>query len=676
MPGDPDRGAHRALPGERVSAGVPSAEARAPRAAGPWGLLALATLAASPLVAAFAGARGPFLSTLNFGPGDGPYTFGFTSSAKPYQPYEIYEGVATHWASPDATVDLPLTVRGRDVALGCRFARPLPDPAEVELSLNDRLIDHFAPLKKFQERRVDLGALGETPLRLKIRVISRDSNKLGLRMDWIRWQVDPKGSVALEGAARWRPALTVTVLVLLFLGAGCGVQGAAALAAPWSLAVTLGLLWDPWLVYRLLRWVPEALAIVGVAAVGLGRLLRARGRLQASDLRAVAALGISTFLLRGVALNHPDYYYPDLLIHFGLVEVVRDAGPDLLRAPAHHIWRPASPGAERAYSGLWPERVDGRVYRFPYSVAFHIPFAFLPFDCDTVLTAFKLAGALVTTVPLLLVFAMARRVGAPPLGALLLAFVPLPVAKLTVAALPALLGDAMNTAFLVWLVGHADEIRTRRGWIAGALFVAATQLAYPSGVVITGLVVANLAVLLALLEARPECWRRGLALLAMGLAGSLLSLGLYYRDFLGGLAVLAGGSGSSTGGAASLSVGVHELGQTLGAWPLSFGWVTPLLAAAGLLLVLRRGKARAVLLAWILTFVELQLLRGIPPFRWVYHLLFVTPLACLGAGEALASLASRGGRWRLLASAVFFFLAAQGLTDQWTALVIRLGHAR
>src|SRR5262249_21671741 len=161
--------------------------------------------------------------------------------------------------------------------------------------------------------------------------------------------------------------------------------------------------------------------------------------------------------------------------------VVRKAGFDLLRDPAAYLWgsraeaprsgssepsnepssEPSSdpgseerPRAQRTASGLWRIRTGGAPPAMPYSPAFHVPFALPGPEADRLLPPLKLAGAALSVVPLALAWALARRLGIPPLGAVLLAFVPTAFGELTIGALPALFGHVLDVALLLWLVSR------------------------------------------------------------------------------------------------------------------------------------------------------------------------------------------------------------------------------
>jgi hypothetical protein len=622
-----------------------------------WGpLLALVALAL-PLAASLRGARGPLSMTVNLGPGDGPYVSGFAPA------YEIDDKVGTHWTTYESAVSLPLTVAGG--AAHYRFARVLPQTAVVEVEVDGRPIDRFECRGGvYQERTAALPPGTRGPLRIAFKVDSHDRRNMGLKMDWVRVTADPGSRVALAGAALLAPSLVIALLVALHVLAGWDLLRAAALAMPWSVATAAGLLIDPWQVHRLLRGVPLALALFGLAGVALGRWLRARGRAEGESVRVVAALGLAAFLLRALAVSHPDFYYPDLRTHARLVEVLRGAGLDFFAGPSRYIWE----------HGVWRTEAYGKTYAFPYTPAFHLPFAVLGLPYDTLITAMKLTAAALSVVPLAFVWALARRWTASPAGAALMVLVPTYTSRLSFAFLPSLFGHAVDMAFLYWLAGHLERVREPPTWLRGAALVAACQLAYVSGVVNISLLVGLLAAL-ALWLAPPARAKMAAAVLAMGLAGALVSVAVYYRDFL----AMALDLGSRAGGGAPRypvqSFWVVAYSRTRD----FFDGVYPLLAAAGVALLWREGARRRWLLAgWLLTYAGLLLGRAKVPdvFLHGHETLLLTPLVCLAAGHALATLARHSRPGRVAALGAALFLAVQGLAWQWRALAEQLGNAR
>jgi hypothetical protein len=68
------------------------------------------------------------------------------------------------------------------------------------------------------------------------------------------------------------------------------------------------------------------------------------------------------------------------------------------------------------------------------------------------------------------------------------------------------------------------------------------------------------------------------------------------------------------------------------------------------------------------------LLPGI--FRWNHELLFMTPLLCLLAGQALGTLAEKGTGARAAAIVMAAVVSLQGLVTAWSSFASELGNAR
>jgi len=627
-----------------------------------------AVLVLAPLLAARLGASGPRVVTLNFGPGDAPYIAGFAPE------YEIDDKVGTHWTTYHAAVALPLQVRGGPVDLSYRFTRGFGETAQVEVSYDGRAVDQFQCRGgTVLERKAALGVLPATPVRVGIVSDSHERKDRGLKMDWIRLTLGAGAHLRLTGWAAVVPALAVALVLAIHLLAGWELRHALLLTAPWCIAAVAGLVLDPWLTHRLLRGVPLALVLAGGAGLAIAHGRRRRGALSPASLRILAALGLAAFLVRALAVNHPDFYYPDLRTHARLVEKVQDEGLGFFVAPSRAIWE----------HGVWRTEAYGKTYAFPYTPAFHLPFTLLPVGYDTLLLCLKLAAAAVSVVPILLTWALARRLGVSVLGAALLVLIPTYTSRLSFAFLPALFGHAFDLALVCWLASHLDALRAPRAWLAGAAWIAACQLAYISGVMNTAALVLAL-VLWALAHRRPveAAW-----LAAMGLAACTIAVALYYRDFLGMVIDLVPRVAQGAAHAPS-RYPVQPF------WRVAFertrdffDTVYPILAAAGLALMWRAPAtdsvaspvARRWLLAgWLGAYALLLLGRAKAPdvFLHGHETLLVTPLVCLAAGVAVDRLARRSRPAWWAAAAVVAFLAVQGALGQWRAIAEQLGNAR
>jgi hypothetical protein len=599
----------------------------------------------------------PRALVLDLGPGDGPYVSGFAPE------WEVDEKVGTHWTSYEADVALPIDVRG-PVRLTLRYARVLPQTAVVDVLLNGRSIGRFdCRGGVWEERSFDVIVPSAVPARVSLRVDSHDRRNLGLKLDWMRLDA---GGARLAGWARIRPVATVALLVLLGLALGWPIAWAVGGAVPAAAGITVLLLRDAWLTHRLLALVPEFLG----AGILLVLAVRALPRFRAgftSAVKVAGALAAYAFLVRVGAVNHPAFYYPDLLVHARLVEIVRAAGPDLLRAPSSYIWGAAgSVNAEgRGPSGLWLKDIGGRAYGLPYSLAFHAPFAAFQATLDRRIAWLKVWGAALSVVPILALGALARRWGLSLLGLGAMLLVPVYLSRLAFALLPALFGHAAEMLFLVWLARLPPGRLSPRTLAVGALLLSACQLAYVS---------ASASLLVILLAAGVALAReqegRARALAVMLVAASAFSVALYYRDFL--TPWLSGGAGlAGVRGAGSGSGFENPLRRVQAVFGTSF----VLAAAGGAAWLWRTAPARRLVAAWALVGAFLLAARSVVPvMRFAHEELWLAPLVCLAAGQAVAWL-WRSGSWRRAAAVVLgVALAVEGALLQWRALAAQL-HA-
>jgi hypothetical protein len=613
----------------------------------------LALLAALLIVPPWAAWRvsGARVITLDLGPGDGPYVHGFTPE------WEVDDGVGTHWTTYEAAAVLPLEIRG-PLRLVLRYSRVLPQTAVVDVSVAGQPAPRFSCRGGlWDERSLEVGSVPPQPAVVAVHVDSHERRNLGLKLDWMRLEA---GGTRLLGRARLRPIATVWLVALLLLALGWSLEKALAFTAAAAGALTALLLHDPWLTHRLLAHVPESLAAGLALVLPLRALARFRSGFPLAMKRA-GTIAVGAFLLRAAAINHPAFYYPDLLAHARLVQVVRSAGFDYLRAPSHYLWGdPAAVTAEgRAPSGLWLKNVGGRAFGPPYSLAFHAPFAAFPATLDERIRGLKVWGAFVSVVPILAVGALARRYGLSLLGLGALLFVPTYLSRLTLGLLPALFGHAVEMLFLVWLAHRPAGRWPARTVATGVVLLAACQLAYisPSASLLVALLAAD-AFRSHEADARP----RAFALLTMLLAASALSLLGHYRDFL--THGVPGVQGATAG--AAFENPLARLGAVIGT-------AFVVAAAAGTFVLRRVVAARTLLAAWAMVGLTLLALRMVVPvLRFCHEELWIAPLVCLSAGEAVAWLWSRGG-WRSAAAvAAALAIAIQGSLMQWRALTAQL----
>jgi hypothetical protein len=288
----------------------------------------------------------------------------------------------------------------------------------------------------------------------------------------------------------------------------------------------------------------------------------------------------------------------------------------------------------------------------------------------------KLWATVVSVAPIVLLYLLARRLGASQLGCALMVLVPTYTSRLSFAFFPALFGHAFDIGLVLWLSRFLPKLSTSPGvFAAGAALVCACQLAYVSGVINTAALLLAVAGCYAL-EPPPSLRRAGLVL-AMGLVASLASVLLYYRDFLGLLGDVALRAWAGAGPQASHHEVQPFFSVAFDRTTDFFGAVYPCLALVGSALLVAEGKGRSLLLAWWVAYLLLLLGRAKVPdvFLHGHETLLVTPLVCLASGEALHFLWRLSRFGRLATAILLLFLAQQGLLAQWQALQAQLANA-
>ena len=593
-----------------------------------------------PVVAAWMGSSGPRIIDFNLGPGDTPYLEGFLPA------YEIDEKLATHWTTYDATIALPLRVEGGPVNVVYRYARVFGETAEIEVDVSGVPIDRFSRRGgAFEERHGSLAVL-DTPLSFAVRCDSHERQNMGIKLDWVRFDLGDQSSVRLIGWAFWQPIVITLMLLVVWIASGAGVARAATLTAPLALALGFGLWSDPWLTHRLVRGLAIAVPLFGLAVLGIGRLIK----VDRATLRLVFGFMLVAFLVRAAAVNHPDFYYSDLRTHARLVGFVHEAGLDFLVSPSSVITE----------HNVWVTEAYGQTYAFPYTPMFHLPFAFFDLGYDALVLTLKLAAAAISTVPIALVWAFSRSFGfaspVPVVGAILMVVIPTYSSRLSYAFLPSLFGHAVDIAFVYWIFRNLAGLAERRQWLVGGVLVACSQLAYVSGVINISLFVAGLAVL-AVFFAGEHRRQLALRVLGMGAVGGLIAFAVFYRDFL---PMVTDVTSRMVGGVAAESrypiTGFFE--TTAKRSYEFFGLLYPLLAAVGLGLMFVRRVPRLVFSAWILTYFLLLLGRAKIPdvFLHGHETLFLTPFVCITSAVLLAELLHRGGARRLAGAGILLAL--------------------
>lgn len=579
--------------------------------------------------------------TLDLGPNDASYLEGFTPEA------EIEDGVATHWTSTHAGVRLPLQASG-PATLAFRYARVLPETAVVDVSAAGRAVERFTCRGgRFEERRVPLGTLEATPLDARFDVDSHDRRGLGLKLDWLRFEIGGGGRVRLGPRPAWLAVLLEAWLLALLRFAGFGRRAAFLASLPLAFALGAGALFAPFVLAHLLGKLALATAACGSAAA---LLLRSR-----PGGRWALCVFLAAYVVKGAGVFHPAFFYPDVRLFQRYVLALDEAQGGLAERGVT---------AQRETNTAYPRQVAGKAYAFPYSPLFFVPFTWLPKGPALVQDAQRHVGLLAGASEVLLVFALAGLVFGRAAGvgaALASALLPVGYSRLLYAMWPTLTGHVFDvlaiTAALLALSRPAEARSLLRATLAS---LAALGL-YVSSLINLGAFFASLALL-----TRGRAWR----LLAGYVLAALVVVAALYQPFLRALfgeilpAVLGGARMGAADGAAS-----GGLLPALQRIPMFYGWGWPALAIAGFVLLRRQAgeAARQALTACALAFVLLVLLRafGAGLFRDLKEITFVAPLVALLAGAALEELWRRGRAGRLASALIVAGLATFCAERYW-----------
>jgi len=567
----------------------------------PWIALAGAAVPAALVLAFF------FVEAVSFGfgPADRGYVEGFRAGWA--------RGTTSRWSREEATVTLPVLVRGRTdvILLG---ARPERAPAEIEVHQDGRLLGVLAAGAKIAPFSFPLDP-GNAAFRFAAR--APDSGH-GLKLENLSLVPRERGAVLPDGRSVALSGGAAVLLALAFVLADFSPRASALLATA-ILGVPLAAL-DP---FASLHWLRKAALVAPILSLLLVLLLRSQRKWR--KLVPAAALLAGSF-----ALFHPSYYFKDVDIHREVTDVVRQQS-------AGELWSRMDYYQERF--GLGRASLEGKRRPMPYPPVLHTIVGWFPFgDTEDVL---KWAGILLHVSVVVVVMLIAGRVSESDAAAVaagvMAAFFPDGILELLRASYPALLGQLALVVMVFLILRNGRALSSTSGVAAfGALF-AACALLYNAGPL-------SLAVYLPLLLASlrmPPPVPGAYGLLQAAVFGSVPALG-YYGSFLLDLA-------KAPGGGEELGFTDRLRAATVG-WDV-FGPLYILLALAGILVVLKRRDRleSRVVLAWAAyaPAISIPVFLAPEPLYYFRRLLFVYPLAPL-----LAAVAVSRRKWLLVLATV------------------------
>jgi hypothetical protein len=583
---------------------------------------------------------------VNLGAGDSPFARGFRGS---WERDGLTQSGDTQfrWTLDGARLEFPVEVASGHLEARVRLARFAPKPAEMTILAQKKEVDRFVqPSRGWSVRVLDLGDL-RGPLTLQFRSRA-EGDEMGVALDWV--EVNGAGFLLPQRGLYPRLALFFFGLPLLAgvlarslrigLGVGCG---ASLLAGG---AVTLDRLGG--LVAVASAALPGVLLLLILA--GVFSLVKRVFPETAPPSLGIPAAYAGLVLL---ALFHPFYYYPDVDTHAHFMAAIR-AEPSL-------AW---DPSPYQLKEGTWTRQIGGAKVAFPYSPVFHLtglPLSLVLSDTAAV----KLLGISAFGTTLLLVFTLARLLGAPQGGALLAqllaALLPVGASRLTLALYPALLGQAAELFVALYLVRWSE----RR---FGALFIVLclSQLPYVGSLVNVGVFVGVLVLLEFLQGLRP-----GKLLIAALLAGAVVFsifdrhfLTALFKDVLPHLGEVAGKQGLLN----------PTSGGILERLFYFFDAVAPILALLGAVTLLRsKVPGRSVGLGLLLAGAILFALKTLVPalFQDVKDAEFALPILSVLAASGLTTLFRSGRVGRAAALLALVEIAVFGLLGSLHAYTAR-----
>jgi hypothetical protein len=559
------------------------------------------------------------------GPSTGSYLPGFTES-------EERLPVTFRWTKERASLVIPLEGESDEGTLHLRYARFLPSNAAVRLFLNGEPIASFSARPgRFRTHPIPVRFSSDGPLKLDILVDDPSSENLGLAVDWVR----------IEGA-RFRlpfdamaPRIFLAGVFALTVVLGFSLPTAAAMGVSVALAQAIWFASDPFGMTH----AEARIATVGLVAAAL---------LSLGFRRSVPLLFLLGYMLKGAALFHPSYFYPDVRLHRRHLEAFEAASGGILERGI---------AAQKVAETAYPRIIAGRKYAFPYSPVFYLPFTLLDGDARGIEAAMKHVGLVLAALELPLVFLLARSlVGAEAAvwAAVLTVFLPPVTNRLLYAMWPTMAGHFFDLLAIYFAARIAQAASVFRPMLLYGASGLASGVVYLSSLINLSL----FSVFLAWFERK----RIPALLLFWGLVATAAVL-LVYLPFtvLFVTEILPALAGGEEGGTENRPVGFAVAFLRVAYF---YGIGFPAIALAGFLLIWREGEKWAwkILAAYGLSFLGLLALRAVSGmFKDLKEFVYVGPFVAVAAGFALDSFWRRGRLGRLAAVMVAAGLIGFGL---------------
>lgn len=588
-------------------------------------VVALASVLVAAHVARYAASRSNPPLVFDVGPSTGTYLEGFTES-------EERVPVTFRWTGERASVKLPLAGSGASV-LQLRFARFLEGTATVRVFVDGAPQGIFSARSgRFRTVELPLELRG-TPPTISLLVEDPDPERLGIAVDWLRIE-----------HARWRapsaalrPMVLLTGVFLLALALGFSLPYATALGATVAALQAVWFARDPFAMVH----VHDQLTLIGVSVAALVALVC----ISTQRARVLPLLFLLGYFLKGAALFHPSYWYPDVRLHRRYVEILDATQGNIVERGIE---------AQKGTGTAYPRRLGEKNYALPYSPLFYVPFTYLDRDARGLESSMKHTGLLLASIEVLLVYVLAgylfgERVAV--FAGVLALFLPPLMSRLLYAQWPTLTGHALDVIALgcaARLLRHPSTTAPLYWYGASVL---SSFLSYISSLFNLSLLTLGLA----------SVERRRLAQLfiIVGAAG-LMTISLLYFPFVHAFVTEIVPAVSS--GAPSASSEAPGLWIALSRIHLFYGFGFPIFAIGGFVLARHNSAAFRLLAAYGATFLALVALRATSgAFKDLKELVFIGPFIAITTGVGLEALAARGGAGRFASAAVGIGLIGFGL---------------
>jgi hypothetical protein len=479
---------------------------------------------------------------------------------------------------------------------------------------------------RFRTQQIPVSFDAKEPLRLDLLVDDPSPEKLGLAVDWLRLE-GVRFRLPLRAIA---PRIFLGGVFLLSVLLGFPLLIAAAIGGGVAIAQAVWFASDPFGMAH----AQAQIAIVGIAFAAL---------LSLAFRRSVPLLFLLGYTLKGAALFHPSYFYPDVRLHRRHLEAFAAASGGILERGI---------AAQKVAETAYPRIIGGRAYAFPYSPVFYLPFTLLDRDARGIEASMKHVGLVLAALELPLVFLLARFLAGPEVAiwaAILTVFLPPVVNRLLYAQWPTMAGHVFDVLAIYFAARMAQ-----------AASVSRPMLLYGASGLASGLVYLSSLINLSLFSAALAWFERkripalllfwGLVATATVLIVYLPFTVLFFHEILPLL--VSGEGGGTENRPAGFAVALIRITYFYG-----FGF--PAIAIAGFVLAWRERErwASRVLAAYGLSFLGLLALRAVSGmFKDLKEFVYIGPFVAVTAGFALDSLWRRG-RWGRIAAA----LVAAGL---------------